>query len=324
MDSLPSTQQAIATPAKRARLVEVTVPVEAPASGEVVVQVEWTASTPLDLHRADGGCYINAYPFILGSGGIVGHVVAVASSGDLKGLQIGDKIMGYAFGDPKRANHKPYVTVPAYLISKMPKGLSDPEAVTVSVNVATVFHTATKNLGIELPWPIPSDWQPKHAHKPFLIWGAGSSVGIFALQVFKHWGFTNLLAVASEKHHNNLKALGAAACFDYSKPDVVESLLRHIEAEQAPKIPYIIDCIGSLHGTLQHIVKIAQDGSIVAVMLPVIVEDAKDDREPVYLLDANQSTIHPGQWAEGAVVEAVRTQTYPEVSTFTAPQRIKD
>lgn len=297
---------------KRVPYTEISTPVYPPEAGEVVVKVQWTASTPLDLHRADGGLLIPSYPAQTGSGGAAGTVVAVGPGGDLKGLKIGDEVAAFAFHGGKEANHQEYITIPAYLASKVPKGFTLQEAVTVNVNLVTVFHSATVDLELELPWPIPRGWKPKDAEKPILVWGASSSVGIFAVQVLRHWGYTNILAVASAKHHEYLRQSGATTCFDYQKGNVVDSILEHVQGQPEPKLPFILDCIGSVKGTLEPLTKLAGRGSKVAVMLPVIVKDATDEEEPEYEMDVTKCL--PESWAEGVVLRGVRTHFYLEVS----------
>jgi NADPH:quinone reductase-like Zn-dependent oxidoreductase len=314
MSTLPSFQKAVALPAKRTPLIELSTPVHPPAAGEVVVHVQWTASSPLDLHRADGGLLIPSYPSLQGGGGAAGIIAAVGSSGDLKGLKVGDRVSAFAFHGDKEANQQEYITIPAYLASKIPEGITLQAAVTVPVNLVTVFHSVTADLELELPWPIPHNWKPKAATKPILVWGASSSVGIFAIQVLRHWGYTKVLAVSSGKHHKYLKSLGATECFDYTKPDVVNAILDYVKDEEEPKVPYILDCIGSLHGTLEPLAKIAQKGSRVAVMLPVIVKDATEDEEPEYEMDVSKCLV--GKWADGAIVLGVRTHFYLQNEFF--------
>ncbi|KAL6920003.1 hypothetical protein ACHAPO_001126 [Fusarium lateritium] len=306
--SIPSTQQAIVLPAKRKPFTSQTVPVHLPSPGEVLVRVAWTSSTPLDLHRADGGLLIPEYPSQMGSGGAAGKVVAVGDGGDLKGLSIGDRVVAFAFHGGKEANHQEYITIPAYLASKIPDNISYQDAVTVSVNLVTVFHTLTADLELELPCPVPENYTPEQADSPILIWGASSSVGMYALQVLKHWGFKNLLAVASQKQHDYLRGIGATRTFAYRRDDVVDQILKSVENKPGPKLPYIIDCIGSLEGTLRPLTRIAQPGSIVAVMLPVILKDATVDEEPEYEMDVGKVLI--GEWADGVEVRGVRTHFY--------------
>lgn len=313
MASLPATQKAVAMAAKRGPFVELEVPVYPPAAGEVTVCVEWTASTPLDLHRADGGLLIPSYPAQAGGGGLSGTVVAVGSAGDLKGLAVGDRVMAFAFHGGKEANHQEYVTVPAYLASRVPECLTLQEACTVPVNLVTVFHTATADLELELPWPIPQAWTPEAADAPILVWGASSSVGIYAVQVLRHWGYRQVLAVSSGKHHAYLKRIGATVCFDYTKPDAVESILGYVKdrGQGEPAVPYILDCIGSLDGTLLPLTKIAQRGARVAVMLPVILKDATEEEEPEYEMDV--AKCHADKWADGVILRGARTHFYLQV-----------
>lgn len=319
MQSLPATQKAVAIAAKRARLIELSTPVHPPSAGEVVVRVLWTASSPLDLHQADGGLLIESWPRLSGSGGAAGTVVAVAPNGDTKGLKVGDSITAFAFHGGKEANHQQYITIPAFLASRVPEGISLVEAVTVPVNLVTAFHTITEELKLELPWPIPKGWKPNLSDKPLLIWGASSSVGIFVVQVLHKWGYTNILAVSSGKHHEYLKSIGATSCFDYTQPDVVNQILASLKTSAAKteqsQMPDIIDCIGSLHGTLAPLSRIAQPGSRVAIMLPVILKDATEDEEPEYELDVSNCLAHQW-WADGAIVTGVRTHFYLQNEFF--------
>ncbi|KAI5466719.1 chaperonin 10-like protein [Mariannaea sp. PMI_226] len=308
MPSLPSTQRAVVLPAKRTPLVEISVPVYQPGPGEVVVHVQWTASTPLDLHRADGGLLISKYPYQTGSGGASGTVVAVGEGGDLKGITVGDRVAAFAFHGGKESNHQEYITIPAYLASRIPDDFSFEEAVTMPVNLVTVFHTATADLGLELPWPIPEGYSPQDAHEPLLIWGAASSVGIFAVQAFRHWGYKNIIAVASSKHHSYLRTLGATETFDYRHSDVIDQILAHAKVGSGAKVPYIIDCIGSIEGTLKPLTKIAHAGTKVAIMLPVILQDATEDEEPEYEMEVSKCL--QDEWADGVILRGVRTHNY--------------
>lgn len=302
--SIPSSQSAIILPSKRSPYKTTTLPVQPPSSNQVLIKVLWTASTPLDLHYADGGLLIPSYPFRTGNGGAAGQVVQVGD-GDVKDLTVGDRVISFAFHGGVEANHQEYITVPAYLVSKIPHDLSFEEAVTIPVNLVTIFHSVTTDLDLELPWPIPQDYTPPQADEPILVWGASSSVGLFALQVLRHWGYKNVLAVASGKHHEHLQSIGATQCFDYRKGDITKEILN---AVPQGRIPYILDCIGSLQGSLKPITKVAREGTRVAIMLPVIVKDATEEEEPEYEMDVSKCLVD--EWAKGAVLRGVRTHFY--------------
>jgi len=83
-----STHPAVVTASIRGPLEVIQVPTVKPASGEVLVRVEWTSSTPLDLHQNDSGLMVK-HPQVLGDS-IAGAVVEAGP--DLKNLKLGDKV----------------------------------------------------------------------------------------------------------------------------------------------------------------------------------------------------------------------------------------
>ena len=74
--------------AVRAPLEIIEVPTIQPTGREVRVKVEWVASTPLDLHQADGGLLVE-HPQILGDSP-AGTVVETGP--EVKYLAVGDKV----------------------------------------------------------------------------------------------------------------------------------------------------------------------------------------------------------------------------------------
>lgn len=174
-------------------------------------------------------------------------------------------------------------------------------------NFVTVFHTLTTDLGIELPWPKPDNHTPEHADSPILIWGGSSSVGQFAIQILRYYGYTNILATASPKQHEKLRSLGAKTSFDYNDKDVVASLFLH---GGATGIWLILDCIGSKFGSITPISQVAESGAKVAILLPVIVRDSSETEVPEYEMDVRKVA----DWKEGVDARGVRTHFYLDVS----------
>lgn len=165
------------------------------------------------------------------------------------------------------------------------------------------------------PWPKPEGYEPPRANDRILIWGAASSVGQLIIQVLKYYGYKHIVGTASPAHHAYLKKLGAAEVYDYRSPTVVDDLLKSAQGgKEAPAFPLIVDCIGSQERTLPPISKIAQSGSTVAVMLPVILKHASNDTAPEYSMDASTSVA----WATGVKVSGVRTHFYWKVSFVSA------
>jgi NADPH:quinone reductase-like Zn-dependent oxidoreductase len=197
----------------------------------------------------------------------------------------------------------------ALTLNQLPPGFSLQEAVTLPNNVITVFHAVTKDLSLPLIWPHQEGVPPSHANSPILIWGGASSCGQFALQILTHWGYKNLLTTASPSHHSYLRTLGAAHVFDYRDSEVSKHIIEAV-GKHSSVVPFILDCIGSKSGSLAQVAKIAQRGTKVAVLLPVILQDATDDAPPEYSMEADTQA----QWAEGVEVRGVRTHFYAKVS----------
>ena len=75
--SSASTHPAVVTTAPRAPLSILEVSTPSPTGNEVLVKNLWTASTPLDLHQADGGLGLTTYPARLGDGVAVSVLISV-------------------------------------------------------------------------------------------------------------------------------------------------------------------------------------------------------------------------------------------------------
>jgi NADPH:quinone reductase-like Zn-dependent oxidoreductase len=184
--------------------------------------------------------------------------------------------------------------------------------VTLPNNFITVFHTLTTDLNLETPWPKPANYTPQNADDPILIWGGASSVGQYAIQILRYYGYTNIFATASKKHHAKLRAFGAKRTFDYRDADVVASIVEAAAQEGTKsKIPLIIDCIGSQNGSIAPIARIAKSGAKVAILLPVVVKDSSETEDPEYEMDVMKAAA----WDDGVDARGVRTHFYLDVST---------
>ncbi|KAH8668547.1 chaperonin 10-like protein [Xylariales sp. PMI_506] len=273
-----------------------------PTGNDVLFHPLFTASTPLDLHRADGGLLIEP-PQVLGgaSSGIVAEV-----GPDVTRFKPGDKVFGWAHEGNDQAAHQEYFLAPEWKFAKVPEGFTLEQTVTLPENFITIFNTISTDLGLPVPWPKPADYVPPRADEPILIWGAASSVGQQALQILRYFGYKHLLATASPVHHDYLRGLGATELFDYRDPDISNTLLQAAEKIRGgalPTIPMTIDCIGSQVGSLEAISKVAQEGSTVAIMLPVIIKHASEEQIPEYSMEVSSAA----NWAKGVNPRGVRT-----------------
>ncbi|KAL2199606.1 chaperonin 10-like protein [Corynascus similis CBS 632.67] len=328
---VPATHPAVAitNPGKPLQLINL--PTIPPSPGEVLVHVTHTSSSPLDLHRASGDLHVhNNTPFIMGIT-IGGTVVAVGPNAT-RDLRVGDRVFGFVNdGNNREAGFQAYATVPAWKLGRVPEGVDMQDAVAVPANLVTAMHTVVEDLGLPLPWPVVSPVPSSAAEKGrvkekedeiVLVWGAASSVGMYIVQVLRHWGYRHVLAVAAGKHHEVLKELGARQCFDYREGDVVGKVLGYLEElektennkEGRPRVPYIVDCIGSKEGTLRPLTRIADKGSRVAIMLPVINVHATKDQKSELEMDVSKVLVD--EWKNGVELRGVRTFFYHQNEFF--------
>ncbi|KAF2436545.1 zinc-binding dehydrogenase [Tothia fuscella] len=298
------THKAVATFGPRKPLQLIDVPTVKPPGKEVCIKVAWTASTPLDLHQADGGLLVNP-PQVLGDGAS-GIVVEVGDA--VERLKVGDEVFGFTWRSQQDKAHQEYITAPENLFGLIPKRMAAEAVVTVPNNLVCVCHTLTHDLHLLFPWPLPENYVPEEFEVPILIWGGSSSVGQYALQVLKYLGYKNLITTASPKHHQMLKDYGARITVDYNSVDVVDQILKLAGG----KVKYAIDCIASREGSLEPISKILEAGSIVAVSLPVIIRDATDTVLPEYSMEPDKAV----KWADGVEVVGTRTHFYLENKFF--------
>lgn len=114
-----STHYAVASVGLKAKLGLIQVPTVKPTGEQVRVHVEWTASTPLDLHQNDGGLLVQ-HPQVLGDG-TAGTIVEVGP--DVKRLSVGDKVFGFTWRNQAEKSQQEFVTVEEWLLAKVQRPL---------------------------------------------------------------------------------------------------------------------------------------------------------------------------------------------------------
>jgi NADPH:quinone reductase-like Zn-dependent oxidoreductase len=110
-----STHSAIATVGRKAPLGIIRAPTVKPIGEQVRVRVEWTASTPLDLHQNDGALLVK-HPQVLGDG-TAGTVVEVGT--DVKRLKVGDQVFGFTWRTSAEKAHQEFCTTEEWLLAKV-------------------------------------------------------------------------------------------------------------------------------------------------------------------------------------------------------------
>ncbi|KAF7587320.1 hypothetical protein BBP40_007406 [Aspergillus hancockii] len=248
-----------------------------PQQSEVQVRVEWTPSAPLDVYQVDVGLMAQ-FPQSLGDSG-ADTVVAVGPAA--KRLKVGDPAFGFFFHNEKEKGQQVYVTASEHLFGKTgARGYYN----VGRCDVANELLHSISNLGT-----------------PILVWGAGSSVGQFAVQILKYWGYTNV--ITSDK----IKGYGAKHAFDYRDPGVVDLIRTSIGNHSSSNNIHAFDCVDSKFVSLLPISKIAtQSGSVVAAVLPVVISGSSDSAG----LQLSADVSSEAAWASGVEVHVIVSYTY--------------
>ncbi|KAJ5101794.1 hypothetical protein NUU61_004016 [Penicillium alfredii] len=173
------------------------------------------------------------------------------------------------------------------------------------------LHPRFPQISARLSFPCqkicPENFVPRDEQIPILIWGAGSSVGHFAVQILKNWGYKNVIVAASLKHEKKLKCYGAAYVFDYRSTGVVDCILELLTSSKSPEAIRVFDCVDSKFGSLLPISKIAtRAGSKVAVVLPVVINSSSDANG--LQLSAHVST--GADWAKVVEIHSIVSYGY--------------
>jgi len=186
---------------------------------EILIKNEAIAIQPFDA-RVRHDAYINInYPFILG-GTLAGTIVAVGEN--VKILKVGDRVVSdtpvYKARETRYGGWQKYVVGREGLSAKIGNALFD-QAVALPFPLQTAVGALHVYLGMLLPGQAPAS----AADEKVLIWGAGGSVGGYAVQFAKSVGYT-VIATASPRGFAHLKSLGASQVLDYKSPTILDDL----------------------------------------------------------------------------------------------------
>ena len=198
-------------------------PVPALKAGEVLVRVHAVGVNPPDWYLRDGYKTLPAewrpnvtFPLILGTD-ISGVVTAVAP--DVHAFAVGDAVFGMVKfpGVGESAAYAEYVAAPAADLALKPENIDHIHAAAAPMAGLTAWQYLI-DLGHDAPnpfQPMPHHPAPLDAGKTVLVNGAAGGVGHMAVQLAK-WKGARVIAVASGKHADFLRGLGADAIIDYT------------------------------------------------------------------------------------------------------------
>lgn len=208
------------------------VPAPRAGLGEVLVRVHAACLNPPDWYARSGYPGIPEdvrpkvdLPYIPGSD-VSGVVVEVGPAAG--GWEVGDEVFGLVRfpwgGDGGRA-YAEYTTAPPYHLARKPENLSHVEAAGVPMAGLTAYQFLFDHIGLG-------------EGRTVLVNGAAGGVGHFAVQLAKTKG-AHVIAVASGRHEEFLRDLGADEFHDYTRTDVTEKVR---------DVDHLVDNVGGPHG----------------------------------------------------------------------------
>jgi len=209
---------------------------EQPTAGEgqVLIRVAGSAFNP-----ADAGIRGGTLPFPVSLPHIPGYDVSgtiEALGAGVTGFEVGDAVVGFIpmIADGSAAE---YVVAPADVLVQAPSSIDLPDAAALP----SVALTA---------WQALFDLADLRAGQRVLILGAGGSVGGYAVQLAKRAG-AYVVATASPRSHDAVKAAGADEVIDHTTSPVVDSVSESVDVilnlapispdEFAALVPFVRD-----------------------------------------------------------------------------------
>lgn len=209
--TVPETFKAAVVPEPGAQHIVADRSLPALGAGEVAIKITATAINPVDWKIRDYKVFIQKYPAVLGSDA-AGEIAAVGP--DVTGFQPGDRVFFQGIiGNYDASTFQQYCKLPAALVGRTPRNISDDEA--AGISLATIAGTTgfydTTGYGLaKAPWEDAKAGQGKAV----VVLGGASSVGQYAIQLARLSGFSRIVTNASARHAEHLRALGAHVVLD--------------------------------------------------------------------------------------------------------------
>ncbi|KAL4861362.1 hypothetical protein BDV12DRAFT_180395 [Aspergillus spectabilis] len=182
------------------------------ASDEVGIRITATAINPVDWKIRDYGAFLKSYPAVLGSDA-AGEIVAVGQN--VSDFAVGDRVFFQGIiGNYDASTFQQYCTMPAVLVAKTPKSITDDQAAGISLATIAGLTGLYDKTGRGLPPPWAKDGERAGTGKAIVVLGGSSSVGQYVVQLARLSGFERIVTASSPAHHELLKSLGAHVVLD--------------------------------------------------------------------------------------------------------------
>ncbi|RLL96223.1 hypothetical protein CFD26_106035 [Aspergillus turcosus] len=218
------------------RLVEVDRPIPQPGKGELLIKLTSVGLNPHDQKSRDRGLFVSSTPYIPAHD-LAGEILAIGPDTTTH-FAIGEHIfaqsrlpLNQVLNDFNGLQQYALVDI-KYAARVTDTGLSDDEAATIPVNVATGFVVFFSEDGFGVPLPdTDSGVHFDYAAQKLVVIGAATNCGRFAIQLAKWLGFGVIVAVAGLRTGDELREMGATHVVDRHADDVL-SRVRDIVGDE--------------------------------------------------------------------------------------------
>jgi NADPH:quinone reductase len=160
----------------------------------------------------------------------VGGIVSAVGA-NVRNFRPGDRVAGFHVMDVPRGAYAEYTVCPEHTIFHIPDSMSFEEAATIPLAMYTAAVGIYRNLKLPMPFER-ADEKSKSQTIPFVINGAGSSVGAFALKLAKLNPSISPIIVTAGAGAAFAKDLGADIVLDYRSPSIAEDLKKALDGKK--------------------------------------------------------------------------------------------
>lgn len=207
---------------------------------------------PHDAYGRDRGLFIgDKLPFVLG-GSIAGIVQKLGPSSS-RSFEIGDRVFGTSnlqYPTPDQAGLQEYAILQTDSIARTPTNITEDEAATLPINIATTAIALFTEFGFNFPAPWEKNREAlKHLSAyPIILLGAGTNIAkLFARLAHNLLGIETIIAVASAQNTSALLEAGASHIIDRHLPENEIISQVHAAAGGAKNVTRIFDCASWEH-----------------------------------------------------------------------------
>ncbi len=185
----------------------VTIPIPKLQEDEVLIKVKAAGINYAEVEQIQGNylTFGKELPFVMGFE-VAGEIIEIGTN--VKNAAVGDKVTGFSVS----GGFAEYSTAKADSLIPIPAGLTYGQATTIPIQGMTAY-TMLKYLVLPT------------APESILIQAAAGGVGLYLVQLAKHFGIKKVIALASSEDKLALvKSLGADVVINYSSADWSEQI----------------------------------------------------------------------------------------------------